>query len=349
MDSKYKVCIRSYTYNQAQYIEDALNGFVMQETDFPFVAAIVDDASTDNAQQAITVFFEKNFDTREPSIAFQEETEYGKVLFARHNVNKNCFFAIVLLKENHFRQKRSKLPYISRWKENAEYIALCEGDDYWTDSTKLQKQVRVLDENPEYIICSHDYIRFYQNSLSYGSNTYYSSLFSNVTSPKSIEYSLDTYFDGWWTQPLTCVYRNGDYLKQIPYSLYRFHRDDIFYYYVLKNGKGILLKDSMGVYRIHDRGVWSRKTMIQRYESTAYNAYNIFLVEGDLRTFRLIDRMEFKILTTLFNEREYLSVVKRLYSYRRKAPKNHYRSVRDEFENYVLNKTKRKIRKLFRY
>ena len=167
MDSMYKVCIRSYTYNHAQFIEDAMNGFVMQKTDFPFVAAIVDDASTDNAQQVITDYFEKNFDTSDSSIAFEEETDYGRVLFARHNSNNNCFFAIVLLKDNHYQQKKSKLTYLSRWIENAEYIAICEGDDYWTAPSKLQKQVRCLDDNPEYIICSHNYTRFFQDSLTF--------------------------------------------------------------------------------------------------------------------------------------------------------------------------------------
>ncbi len=155
MDSYYKVCIRSYTYNHALFIEDAMNGFVMQETDFPFVATIVDDASTDNAQSVITDYFKKNFDIEEPSIAFQEETEFGKVLFARHNTNKNCFFAIVLLKENHYQQKKSKLPYLSRWIENAEYIALCEGDDYWIDPRKLQIQVEYMDKHPECCMSTH--------------------------------------------------------------------------------------------------------------------------------------------------------------------------------------------------
>ena len=346
---KYKVCIRSYTFNHSQYIEDAMNGFVMQDTSFPFVAAIVDDASTDNAQQVISHYFEKNFDTEEPSIAFQEETEYGRVLFARHNTNKNCFFAIVLLKENHYRQKKSKLPYLSRWMEAAEYIALCEGDDYWTASSKLQKQVCFLDDNPEYIICSHNYTRYFQDSLSFDNKTFYSKLFSEVTSHESIDYSLDTYFDGWWTQPLTCVYRNKDYRSQIPYNLYKHSRDDIFYYYVLKNGKGALLRDSMGVYRIHQGGVWSGKTLIQRFENAEENAYNIFVVEGDVRAFRKVDREELRILTTLFNNRCYWKVVRRLYHFRKKAPKNHFRSVRKDFGVYVISKTKRKIHKILKF
>lgn len=151
----YKVCIRSYTFNHAQYIEDAMNGFVMQETSFPFVAAIVDDASTDETPQILTRYFHQFFDTEDSSVAFREDTDYGTILFARHKTNLNCYFAIVLLKENHHSQKKKKLPYLSRWIDNVPYVALCEGDDYWTDSMKLQKQVRYLEEHSECRMCSH--------------------------------------------------------------------------------------------------------------------------------------------------------------------------------------------------
>lgn len=150
----YKVFIRCYTFNQAQYIEDAMNGFVMQETDFPFVAAIVDDASTDETPQVITSYFERCFDTDDSSVAFREEMEYGTVLFARHRTNPNCFFAVILLRENHHK-KKSKRPYLTRWTKDVSYVALCEGDDYWTDPRKLQKQVEYLDGHKDCSLCVH--------------------------------------------------------------------------------------------------------------------------------------------------------------------------------------------------
>ena len=144
----FTVCIRCYTYNHAQYIGDAMNGFVMQETDFPFVAVIVDDASTDETPKVISNYFNECFDTEDSSVAYREETDYGTVLFARHKTNLNCFFAIVLLKENHYSQGKGKQSYLNRWMEDAKYVALCEGDDYWIDSHKLQKQVSLLDNDP---------------------------------------------------------------------------------------------------------------------------------------------------------------------------------------------------------
>ena len=147
----FKVYIRSYTYNHSLYIEDAMNGFVIQKTDFPFVATIVDDASTDETQTIITTYIERNFDTSDSSVAYREETDYGTVLFARHKSNLNCFFAVVLLKENHYSQRKSKIQYLSRWIDNVPYVALCEGDDYWTDALKLQKEVDILESDPSLV------------------------------------------------------------------------------------------------------------------------------------------------------------------------------------------------------
>ena len=153
--NKTKVCIRCATFNHSRYIEDAMNGFVMQETDFPFVAVIVDDASIDGEPQVLRDYYFRYFNYEYLAVAYQEETEYGTILFAQHRGNKNCCFAIVLLKENHYSRKKSKLPYYSRWSDKAEYIALCEGDDYWTDPYKLQKQVDYMDSHPDCMLCVH--------------------------------------------------------------------------------------------------------------------------------------------------------------------------------------------------
>ena len=64
------------------------------------------------------------------------------------------YFAVVYLKENHYSQKKSKAPYLTEW-EDTKYIALCEGDDYWTDPLKLQKQVDFLERHPDYSLCCH--------------------------------------------------------------------------------------------------------------------------------------------------------------------------------------------------
>ena len=149
----YLVCTRCFTYNHETYILDTLNGFVVQNTSFPVVYAIVDDASTDNTPQILRDYFNEYFDTGNSSVARQENTDYGTVLFARHKENSNCYFAIILLKENHRSQIKAKKPYLIRWMEDAKYIAFCEGDDYWTDPMKLQRQVDMLEQNDDVVMC----------------------------------------------------------------------------------------------------------------------------------------------------------------------------------------------------
>ena len=133
-----------------------MNGFVIQETSFPYICTIVDDASTDGEQGLIRDYLYEHFNLRDASISYEKDEKYGHVIFAQHNTNVNCHFAVVLLKENHFSQKKSKLPYLSEWTDNAKYIALCEGDDYWTDPLKLYRQVKMMEEHPEYSMCAEN-------------------------------------------------------------------------------------------------------------------------------------------------------------------------------------------------
>ena len=151
---KYVVSVNCWTYNHSAWIKDAMNGFCQQETTFPFVCVIVDDYSTDGEQDIIKKYLQKNFD-----IPFyeQKETQDYRFLFAQHKTNKNCFFAVYLLKYNYYAIKKSKKPYLDRWISNSEYVAICEGDDYWIDSEKLQIQVDFMQTHPDHTMCIHAY------------------------------------------------------------------------------------------------------------------------------------------------------------------------------------------------
>ena len=138
------VAIQCMTYNHAPYIEDAMNGFCMQQTDFPFVAIIVDDASTDGEPDVIKRYLDQHFDMLN---ARQWETDEAHFIEAQHLENKSCWFAVVFLKYNFWQTKKQKDPLFEDWNNPAKYIALCEGDDYWTDSAKLQRQVDFLENN----------------------------------------------------------------------------------------------------------------------------------------------------------------------------------------------------------
>lgn len=142
----YKVRIVCRTFNQAQYIKDAMNGFCMQKTNFPFVAIIIDDASTDGEPKIISQYLEDHFDMGN---AQYDENDDAKRIAAVHKGNPNCHFLVILLKYNFYSIKKAQYPLYKGWYENVPYIAWCEGDDYWTDPLKLQKQVNYLETHPE--------------------------------------------------------------------------------------------------------------------------------------------------------------------------------------------------------
>lgn len=143
---QFVLCTCCLTYNHSCYIEETMKGFVMQKTTFPYVCVIIDDASTDKTPLIISKYFFENFDIHARD-AFQDETDYASIFFAPHKNNKNCYFTILLLKENHYSQGKDKLKYIKDWRETVKYNALCEGDDYWIDPFKIQKQVDYLEKH----------------------------------------------------------------------------------------------------------------------------------------------------------------------------------------------------------
>lgn len=161
---KFKVCVRCFTFNHSKYITDAMNGFTMQQTSFPFVCCIVDDASTDGEQDVVRKYVNENFDFSEGSVAYHKETDYAHITYAQNKTNKNCYFAVLYLKENHYSQRKPKMGYLSEWRDMCEYEAFCEGDDYWFVSDKLEKQVKLLDENECIGLCYTNFDILYQNS-----------------------------------------------------------------------------------------------------------------------------------------------------------------------------------------
>lgn len=148
---EFKVLVECMTYNQSKYITDALNGFAMQKTDFPFVCLVMDDASTDGEQEVI-----KDFLNRECLMDKAEhyDHELADIVIANHKTNPNCRFAVYFLKTNLYNTDK-KEPLIKVWASNCSYIALCEGDDYWIDPLKLQKQIDFLESHKDVSMVFH--------------------------------------------------------------------------------------------------------------------------------------------------------------------------------------------------
>lgn len=240
-DRDYKVLVRCATYNQSKYICDALNGFVMQQTNFPFIVLVVDDASTDGEQEVIRKYMMEEFDLSDTSVAYEKETEYAYIQYAQHKTNKNCFMVAMFLKENHYSQKKPKLPYLSEWRDNVKYEALCEGDDYWIDPLKLQKQVDFLEKNPDYGLVYGRAKEFLQDKGKFGI----------LIGGKAMSFE-DIFFKGNPVPTLTACYRVkilNEYRENM--QLPNFAMGDLpMWLYISKHYSIHFIDEVLGVYRV---------------------------------------------------------------------------------------------------
>lgn len=159
----YKVFTICFTFNQSSFIKDTMKGFISQDTNFPFVCCILEDASTDGEDYVITNYMISEFDPISSSKSLCEETEYGRLLYGQHKINRNCYFYVLLLNENHFSKGTSGLIYTRELMAKCDYGAFCEGDDYWTDKSKLQDQADFLDNHPDYSLCFHAHLNLYSD------------------------------------------------------------------------------------------------------------------------------------------------------------------------------------------
>lgn len=150
----YKVLVRCFTYNQSKYIEDALNGFAMQQTNFPFVSLVMDDCSTDGEQEVIKAWMQRECDIDKAEYI---ELELANVVHVPHKSNANCTFVFYFLKQNLYKTGKKKTLVIP-WREHCKYEAICEGDDYWIYNNRLQKHVSYLEEHKDCMMACSDAI-----------------------------------------------------------------------------------------------------------------------------------------------------------------------------------------------
>jgi glycosyltransferase involved in cell wall biosynthesis len=123
------------TYNHAKYIARAIDSVVSQDVDFPIAVHIIDDCSTDGAQDII-----RDYAARYPGIV---KPFINKKNIGRKVTQKNFHRGLLTL--------------------DGEYIAILEGDDCWTSRDKLRTQVEFLDANPDFVACAHNAMKTYED------------------------------------------------------------------------------------------------------------------------------------------------------------------------------------------
>lgn len=274
---KYMVVTRCITYNHAPYIVDAMNGFTMQETSFPVITLIVDDASTDGEPEVIRDYLTQHF--HEPYRT--EETDDYQLICANHKTNPNCTFVVFFLKYNHYSIKKTKFPYLSEWLDNAKYHALCEGDDYWIHPGKLQIQVDFMECNSKFSLCFHD-----ANTIS---------LYINQSIDKfhlpiyNRQYSAKHLFSkGWFIPTASLLYKASCLPKQDSFPEWTKYPglggDIVYQMFLAAKGPFYYIAEKMSVYRFGTPGSATERS--KKYGNYgAYKTYLQFLKNANLQLY----------------------------------------------------------------
>ena len=287
-----KLSVILITYNHEKYIEKALDSVLSQVTDFPFEIVIGDDCSPDDTKNIIREYRDK----------------YPDIIRIVH------------------REKNTGRPtlnvYETTMKCRGDYLAYLEGDDYWTDSDKLQKQMDFLNEHPEYIACTHSHKMIDDNG-------------NDITDPEILKisdmFTMDDFEkSGFWPGHYASVvskniYKNKKHDYTILYKSHDFVDDGQILLFLLMEGKIYRLDDEMSVWRYVKKAggnSWTSRSMKRNIQK-----------EDILMSMELM-----KWLEKEYSLRDYAKIKAKkdfetaLYLYSSSPSKENWQTVRDVFE-----------------
>jgi len=243
-----KVSILCLAYRHQAYIVQALEGFLLQETDFPFEVLIGDDASDDDTPAIIQSYVERHPDIIKPVM---------------HKTNRGAAGNLSSLVE----------------RIEGEYVAICDGDDFWTDPSKLQKQVNFLEKDSSYTVCFHKVVQHFEDKSQPDSFIDPKALLPDVASSRDY-FVLGDLLRMNVIPSLSAMYRwklgNQMPIWMLDYSicdlpLHLIHAD---------GGKICYIDEVMGTYRRHSDGAWwnnhtveHRKAHLRKYISLLQSTY----------------------------------------------------------------------------
>lgn len=222
MKDEIVVSVLCTTFNHEKYIADTLNSFLAQETSYNFEIIVHDDASSDGTQDII-----KQFQRRYPTLIkpiLQSENQYSK--------------HVEIMRDIVYPMARGK------------YLAFCEGDDYWRDKNKLQKQIDFLERHPDYSACVHNTV---QLNCRTGQRSLMTDIFSEtdlsvkdiiLAEDKTYHYSATVCRTKWIREMPDLFFGIG--VGDYPTSIYLALQGKIHYF-----------PDEMSVYRRFVEGSWT--------------------------------------------------------------------------------------------
>jgi glycosyltransferase involved in cell wall biosynthesis len=209
------VCI--FTFNYEKYISQAIESVLAQKTGFPVQIVIGDDYSTDRTRA-----------------------------IARSYADKYPGRFILSFNEANIGGTRNWLRAMNQCR--GKYIALLDGDDYFTDDLKLQKQYDALESNPEYVLCFHGVEEKYDDIT--GRDRV-------VLFEKEVYTLTDMLEKGWFIRTASTFFKNGIAPKEPPEWVFNFpyRYDTILHVFLCMHGKAVFMKDVMSVWRKHSKGM----------------------------------------------------------------------------------------------
>lgn len=276
------VSVYVQTYNHENYIEQCLKGILKQKTDFDFEILIGEDNSNDK--------------TREICIKFAEQYPEKIRLFLHHRENN--------IKVNDKPTGRFSLLW-NIFNAKGKYIAICEGDDYWVDSHKLQNQINFLEDNPEYSGCFTDFMTVSSEGIIISESTF-----------NELESEIDhlSILKRQTPKTLTTVYRAKHVQGNLPDLFTKcLNADLVLSAYVSKHGPYKYMNRVTGAYRVHDGGIWSLISQKKRYQSqidTSLRMMDYFTNRDEIDALRHRLKMANQALEKLYRkEKKYSKIL----------------------------------------
>jgi glycosyltransferase involved in cell wall biosynthesis len=236
------VTVFMISYNQQDYIVEALDSVLSQKTDFHFQVILSDDCSTDQTQDTVDQYL-------------ADHPKKNLVTFIKQKKNlgwmPNFIFTLQQCLDS-----------------GSPYIAMCEGDDFWTHENKLQKQVDLLEKNSDVVLACHQYKELYNDGSAKEFPYFRKDFFEGK---ETFKFSQKDFEDFMKIQTMTIVFRSSA-LDLSVREKYDYYCDTHIKHHILDHGLGLYTKDFDAVYRIHGKNVFAS---LKRREQSEF-AYNVY-------------------------------------------------------------------------